>query len=89
MPPPAARSVPAKPMMRPEGSQNSTERSEDLQAMKAKAKARMAEDQESRQKKRTFDDEDELFARAKRVREQMDEGMEWYRKEIEASRSVS
>ena len=36
-----------------------------------------------------LDDEDGLFARAKRVREQMDEGMEWYRKEIEASRSTS
>lgn len=89
MPPPATRSVPAKPMMRPEGSRNSTGRNEDLQAMKARAKARMAENQECRQKKRTFDDEDELFARAKRVREQMDEGMEWYRKEIEASRSAS
>jgi len=39
-----------------------------------------------------MDDEEELFERAKRIREQMDEGAKWYRKEIEretASRSVS
>jgi hypothetical protein len=39
-----------------------------------------------------MDDDEELFERAKRVREQMDEGAKWYRKEIEmetASRSIS
>ena len=43
------------------------------------------------QPKRGMDVEDEeLFARAKRVKEQMDEGTEWYRKQSERlSRSRS
>ncbi len=39
-----------------------------------------------------MDDDEELFERAKRLREQMDEGARWFRGEVErdtASRSVS
>lgn len=89
MPPPAPRSVPAKQWSRPEALRSSPELRQEIQGLKARAKARVEEDQEPRPRKRSFDDEDELFARAKRVREQMEEGTEWYRKEIEASRSVS
>jgi len=54
----------------------------------------VSEEKMSRQKRSLANDEEEadLFARAKRVREQMHEGSEWYRKEIERvsnSRSVS
>jgi hypothetical protein len=66
--------------------------SEDIRALKVKAKVMMEEDQKSHQKRVYVDDEEELFERAKRVREQMDEGANWYRKEIErdtVSRSVS
>ena len=92
----AARSVPAKSMAPPSW-RTSTERDDEIQSLKARAKAVLDynhDQEESRQKKqkRTFDDDAELFARAKRIREQMDEGLEWYRKTREssaASRSVS
>jgi hypothetical protein len=81
-----AQSVPAKPS-RAVASSN-----EDIQALKAKARAMMAEVHMSHKKRVYVDDDEELFERAKRVREQMDEGASWYRQEIERetdSRSVS
>ncbi|KAG0648359.1 SAC3 family 1 [Hyphodiscus hymeniophilus] len=90
MPPPAARSVPVKPAAQNELVWKGADSSEVIQAMKARARALIGE--ESRHNKRSFDEDEELFARAKRVREQMDEGSEWYSKQIEEdtmSRSVS
>jgi nuclear mRNA export protein SAC3 len=88
---PVARSVPVKFANHTEKLVNGNDR-EDLEALKIKAKAFVSEEK-SRQKRTFADDDDEkLFERAKRVREKMDEGAEWYRKEIEretASRSVS
>lgn len=81
-----AQSVPAKP------SRSFAASNEDIQVLKARAKIMMAEDHKSRQKRVYVDEDEELFARAKRVREQMDEGEIWYKKEREretASRSVS
>lgn len=62
---------------------------DDLEALKARARTIMAEDDETRlSKKRLFDEGDEeLFAKAKKIREQMDEGAEWFR--IEAQKSIS
>lgn len=65
---------------------------EDVEAIKARAREIMARDKEKREskKKRLLDDsEEELFAKAKRIREQMDEGAEWYRAEIDKSHSRS
>jgi hypothetical protein len=65
---------------------------EDLEAIKLRAKAFVSEEQKSRHKRLFTDDDQDLFERAKRVGEQMDEGAKWYRKEIDketASRSVS
>jgi hypothetical protein len=65
---------------------------EDLKELKIKAKAFVSEEKKTRHKRAFMDDDEELFERAKRVREQMDEGAKWYRKEIEmetASRSIS
>jgi nuclear mRNA export protein SAC3 len=86
-----ARSVPAKFATDAEEQVNGNDR-EDLEALKIKAKAFVSEEKKARQKRAFMDDEEELFERAKRIREQMDEGAKWYRKEIEretASRSVS
>jgi nuclear mRNA export protein SAC3 len=70
-----------------------TEREDDIQALKARAKAIIADEERSRrtEKKRSLDEgeDEELFARAKRIREQMDEGAQWFRNEIERSRSIS
>jgi hypothetical protein len=66
---------------------------EDIEVIKARARAVMAQDKEMRHKnkKRQFadDDDEELFAKAKRIRDQMDEGAEWYRAENENSLSRS
>jgi nuclear mRNA export protein SAC3 len=86
-----ARSVPAKFATQVQKVVNGNNR-EDLKELKIKAKAFVADEKKSRQKRAFTDDEEELFERAKRVREQMDEGAKWYRKEIERgteSRSVS
>jgi hypothetical protein len=89
-PPLLSRSVPPKPVARPVfAPRSSAERNEEIQVLKSRAREHVAQDRESRQKKRVLMDDEELFARAKRVREQMDEGAEWYRKEMEVSRSVS
>ncbi|KAN0103314.1 SAC3/GANP/Nin1/mts3/eIF-3 p25 family domain containing protein [Hyaloscypha variabilis] len=91
---PVARSVPVKFAGHPENlaiGYNKKER-EDLEAIKLRAKAFVSEEQKSRHKRLFTDDDEDLFERAKRVREQMDEGAKWYRKEIDketASRSVS
>ena len=89
MPPPAPRSVPTERATRLSGLRNSAERNDAIQAMKDRARAVVAGEEKSWQRKRSLDPEDEeLFARAKRVREQMDEGMEFYKNERE-SKSVS
>jgi hypothetical protein len=84
------RSVPAKFAAHAQALAGGNER-EDLEALKIKAKAFVSEEK-SRQKRALVDDDEQLFERAKRIREQMDEGAKWYRKEIDrdtASRSVS
>jgi len=86
------RSVPSKSLISPRHRQTTLEREESIRDLKEKAKAVVSEDHRTR-RKRSFDsdnDDDALFERAKRVREQMDEGTQWYRKELERhSRSVS
>jgi len=87
---PVARSVPAKFATQTQKLINGDDR-EDLKELKIKAKAFVSE-KKTRHKRAFMDDDEELFERAKRVREQMDEGAKWYRKEIEmetASRSIS
>lgn len=80
---------------RREGPRSSVERDEEIQALKSRAKAVMAQDETTSRNnpKRSFEaDDEELFERAKRVREQMDEGAGWYREQVErhsASRSFS
>jgi hypothetical protein len=88
---PVARSVPAKFATQTQKLVNGDDR-EDLKELKIKAKAFVSEEKKTRHKRAFMDDDEELFERAKRVREQMDEGAKWYRKEIEmetASRSIS
>jgi hypothetical protein len=84
---------PRLPNLHLDGLRDTAERDDDIQLLKAKAKALMEEQEASRQRerKRSYDevDDEELFARAKRIREQMDEGAQWFRKEIERSRSES
>ncbi|KAI9049203.1 hypothetical protein LZ554_007050 [Drepanopeziza brunnea f. sp. 'monogermtubi'] len=77
----APRSVPANPAVgRPVEDEQ-----DDIDFLKARARAVMSEDKMSRSKRSFDDDEETLFARAKRVREQMDEGEEFYRREREKS----
>jgi hypothetical protein len=87
----APRSAPSKSLVRMEDEQSGAIAVEDIQALKEKARAMVDEDKKSRQK-RNFVDDEELFERAKRIREQMDEGASWFRKQIDmdtASRSMS
>jgi nuclear mRNA export protein SAC3 len=90
---PSASSVPSKPVVDDLLlSGTSTERDNDFEALKARARAVMAKDKEEKQKnkKRYLDeDEAELFASAKRVRDQMDEETLWMRSEIQKSMSRS
>jgi hypothetical protein len=92
---PLASSVPAKPVTKESVlPKTSAEIDEEFETLKARARAIMAKDKEERtpSKKRLLDDDDEdLFAKAKRIREQMDEGAAWFREEIQKSfsRSVS
>jgi hypothetical protein len=70
----------------------SAERKEHIELLKARAKAVMAEGEERKQssKKRNLDDDDaELFAKAKRIRDQMGEDIEWMRVEREKTSSRS
>ncbi|KAH8683114.1 hypothetical protein BGZ60DRAFT_399455 [Tricladium varicosporioides] len=88
------RSVPAKSTTTIGPPRTSAERDEHIQVLKERAKAAM-EASNAPQQKRNFDvddDEEALFARAKKIRQQMEEGSEWFRQEIErcsGSRSVS
>ncbi|KAH6715411.1 SAC3/GANP/Nin1/mts3/eIF-3 p25 family-domain-containing protein [Leptodontidium sp. MPI-SDFR-AT-0119] len=86
------RSVPIKRAARPEMDGEYGDQVEDVEVLKARARAVMSGRKDSGQK-RSFDDEDEdLFARAKRIREMMEEGEEYYRRELEresGSRSTS
>jgi len=90
---PSASSVPLKPVTNDallSGARR--ERDNDFEALKARAKAVMAKDKEGKQKnkKRLLDDDEvELFASAKRVRDQMDEETLWMRAEIQKSMSRS
>ena len=77
---------PSSSASRRQGPRNTAERDEAFQVLKARAKAVMEEDRTSQDRKRSRsldDNDEELFERAKRVREQMDEGAEWYRKQLE------
>ena len=70
----------------------STEQDVEEKTLKTQAKSIMAGDTEKsdQSKKRLFDDdEEELLAKAKRIREQMDEGIEWFRTEMQKSFSRS
>jgi nuclear mRNA export protein SAC3 len=88
----SAGSAPPKPVtndsLLPE---TSTERDSDFETLKARARAVMAKDKEGKQKNKRLldDDEVELFASAKRVRDQMDEETLWMRAEIQKSMSRS
>lgn len=87
-----AQSVPSKLVAHSQEVYSSQNGNNDIQALKERARAMIEEDKKSRQKRTFADDEEELFERAKRVREQMDDGATWYRKELERdsqSRSVS
>lgn len=90
---PSASSVPSKPVTNDALlSGTMRERDDDFEALKARAKAVMAKDKEGKQKnkKRLLDDDEvELFASAKRVRDQMDEESLWMRAEIQKSISRS
>ncbi|CAG8971333.1 hypothetical protein HYALB_00005951 [Hymenoscyphus albidus] len=87
-----ARSVPSKIAM-DQDFRLSIDGNEDIQALKRRAQAVMQNDERSQLKRSLHDDDDDaLFERARRVREQMNEGMKWYREEREkesGSRSVS
>lgn len=88
------RSVPSKYAIEPRYRESSIEHVGSIKNLKGKARAVVSGDGQIR-RKRSFDednDDEALFERAKRVREQMDEGSKWYRKEIERnsnSRSMS
>ncbi|RDL35226.1 uncharacterized protein BP5553_07157 [Venustampulla echinocandica] len=86
------RSVPSKSTRDLESDESGDPRDDHIHALKQRAQAVLSDDNRIRHK-RSFDGDDEaLFERAKRVREQMDEGVQWYRDEIErrsGSRSVS
>jgi nuclear mRNA export protein SAC3 len=89
---PSASSVPSKSVTNDSllfGT--SAERDNDFEALKARPRAVMAKDQEEKQNKKRLldDDEVELFASAKRVRDQMDEETLWMRTEIQKSMSRS
>ncbi|KAE8451898.1 hypothetical protein EG329_002739 [Mollisiaceae sp. DMI_Dod_QoI] len=84
-----AQSVPAKPDQESRGSLPSVEyEAGDMGAMKIGVDALLLKEK-SKQKRAMADDDEELFARAKRIREQMDEGAEWFRKQILKRKSRS
>jgi hypothetical protein len=90
---PSASSLPSKPVANGvTPPKTSAERKEHIELLKARAKAVMAEGEERKQssKKRNLDDDDaELFAKAKRIRDQMGEDIEWMRVEREKTSSRS
>ncbi|KAG9239322.1 SAC3/GANP/Nin1/mts3/eIF-3 p25 family-domain-containing protein [Amylocarpus encephaloides] len=86
------RSAPPKTAPETDRPRTSEGRDEYIEDLKRRAKAIMSESDNPRSKRPLDIDDEALFERAKRVREQMDEGAEWYRREIErgsASRSMS
>ena len=88
------RSAPQYPSIRQDGLRTTVEREEDIEVLKARARKVMAKDHGSRQVRvrRSFeidDQDEELFARARRIREQMDEGAGWYRKHLRKSGTES
>ncbi|TVY32856.1 SAC3 family protein, partial [Lachnellula subtilissima] len=85
------RSVPSRYSTEAGQRETTLEPDENIRDLKERTRAGILDDSQTRQK-RSFDDNDDeaLFERAKRVREQMDEGSEWYRQQVERhSRSVS
>jgi hypothetical protein len=89
---PSASSVPLKSVSNdPLVLGTSAEGDNDFEALKARAKAVMMKDKEGKQKNKRLldDDEVELFASAKRVRDQMDEEALWMRAEIQKNISRS
>ncbi|KAA8563747.1 hypothetical protein EYC84_011765 [Monilinia fructicola] len=56
---------------------------EEIQRLKERARAVMAADSGRKLQKRGLDGDEELFARAKRIRERMDEDSEWLRREVD------
>jgi nuclear mRNA export protein SAC3 len=90
---PSANSVPAKPVANDTHfSDTIADHDTDFEALKARARAVMGKDKEEKlkNKKRYLDDDEaELFASAKRVRDQMDEETLWMRAEIQKTMSRS
>lgn len=56
---------------------------EEIQRLKERAKAVMAADSGRKLPKRGLDDDEDLFERAKRIRERMDADSEWLRREVD------
>ncbi|TVY83441.1 SAC3 family protein [Lachnellula suecica] len=87
------RSVPSEPLIASGHRQTTMEREERMRGLKEKAKAVLVSEDSQSRRKRSFDEDDDdaaLFERAKRVREQMDEGTKWYQEEMDRhSRSMS
>lgn len=86
------RSVPSKPAEQPEMGNEFGDQGDDVEALKARAKVAMSWRKSLGQKRSCDDEDEELFARAKRIREQMEEGEDYYRRELEresGSRSTS
>lgn len=74
---PARASSQQSPTLRPSGD-------EEIQRLKDRARAVMAADSEKKLQKRGLDnDDEELFARAKRIRERMDKDSAWLRREVD------
>lgn len=86
------RSIPSRYSTEAGHRETTTETDGNIRDLKERAGAVVLDDSQTR-RKRSFDkdnDDEALFERAKRVREQMDEGSKWYRKELERhSRSIS
>ncbi|QSZ37714.1 hypothetical protein DSL72_008813 [Monilinia vaccinii-corymbosi] len=56
---------------------------EEIQRLKERARAVIAADSGRKLQKRGLDDDEELFERAKRIRERMDQDSEWLRREVD------
>ncbi|PBP24145.1 leucine permease transcriptional regulator [Diplocarpon rosae] len=78
------RSVPEKSVKLRESARPVEDEEDDIDFLKARARQVMSEDEAAHRKRSLDEDDEELFARAKRVREQMDEGAEFYRTERES-----
>ncbi|TVY85830.1 hypothetical protein LAWI1_G009012, partial [Lachnellula willkommii] len=86
------RSVPSRYSTEAGHRETTMEMDENIRDLKERAAAVILDDSQTRRKRSFGEDNDDeaLFERAKRVREQMDEGSKWYRKELERhSRSIS